>query len=77
MDGKSHFYNEIDAWKYDFTANQFQSLPNHSDDRSSSEEAFSDTNQNQYSYLLDRFRRELKPLYRFAQAIEFLENRDG
>lgn len=77
VDGKSHFYNEINGCKYDFTADQFQSLPNYSNDPSTREEAFIDTNQNQYSYLLDRFRRELKHLYRFPQAIEFLKNRDG
>lgn len=71
VDGKSHFYNEINGCKYDFTADQFQSLPNYSNDRCSREEAFFDTNQNQYSYLLNKFRRELKHLYHSPQVIEF------
>lgn len=64
VDGKNHFYNKIDGLKYDFTADQFQLPPNYSDFPSSGEEAFSDTNQNQYSYLLCRFMRELEHLDR-------------
>ena len=60
VDGKIHFYNKIDGLKYDFTADQFQSLPKYFDFLSSGEEALSDTNYNQYSYLLCRFRRELE-----------------
>jgi hypothetical protein len=62
VDDRNHFYNNIDGLKYDFTADQFQSPPNYSDFPSSREEAFSNTNQNQYSYLLFRFRQELEYL---------------
>ena len=69
VDGKSHFYNKVGGLKYDFTTDQFQLPPNYSDFPSSSEEAFSDTNQNQYSYLLCRFRQESERFHSFSTKL--------
>lgn len=46
-----HFYNRIDGKRYDLTKSQFCEGINYQDILSNREEAFSDTNQNQYNYL--------------------------
>nr|WP_239583649.1 hypothetical protein [Metabacillus iocasae] len=51
-----HFYNQIDGMRYDFTASQFSSTINYDDIVSSREEAFQDTNHQQYEYLLKKLR---------------------
>lgn len=46
-----HYYNRIDGERLDFTASQFDVEPVYLDIESNREEAFTDTNQNQYNYL--------------------------
>jgi hypothetical protein len=46
-----HFYNVIGGKRYDFTESQFASPLSYSDVASSREEAFSDTNSDQYDHL--------------------------
>lgn len=46
-----HFYNRINDQRHDFTASQFDSPIEYADIVSSREEAFSDTNADQYGYL--------------------------
>lgn len=49
-----HFYNFINGNRYDFTASQFNELIHYMDISSNREEAFSDTNEKQYTYLKQR-----------------------
>jgi len=49
-----HFYNRIDKINFDFTQSQFAKEPIYLDILSNREEAFSDTNQNQYKYLKNK-----------------------
>ncbi len=46
-----HFYNMIHNTQYDFTESQFSESINYEDILSNREEAFMDTNFNQYNYL--------------------------
>lgn len=46
-----HFYNRIDGKRYDLTKSQICEGINYQDILSNREEAFLDTNQNQYNYL--------------------------
>jgi hypothetical protein len=46
-----HFYNVIQGKRYDFTASQFASKIVYEDCPSNREEAYNDTNLNQYKYL--------------------------
>lgn len=46
-----HFYNVLNGTRYDFTESQFTDEVEYMDQPSSREEAFSDTNESQYSYL--------------------------
>ncbi|MFC4322026.1 YunG family protein [Litchfieldia salsa] len=46
-----HFYNFINNKRYDLTASQFKVDITYEDFLSNREEAFSDTNQEQYNYL--------------------------
>lgn len=46
-----HFYNRIDGQRFDFTESQFSEPIEYMDMVSSREEAFSDTNTEQYDYL--------------------------
>ncbi|NJN56837.1 MAG: hypothetical protein HC879_04750 [Leptolyngbyaceae cyanobacterium SL_5_9] len=59
-EGGWHFYNQIDGERYDLTIEQFTVLPNYMDLPSNREEAFANTNQNQYSYLSSKFRQMLR-----------------
>jgi hypothetical protein len=46
-----HFYNRIDGKRFDFTASQFSNPIIYTDIPSNREEAFADTNAEQYRYL--------------------------
>jgi hypothetical protein len=50
-----HFYNVLNGTRYDFTESQFTETVEYMDQSSSREEAFSDTNDSQYSYLKQQF----------------------
>ncbi|MCM3005313.1 YunG family protein [Priestia koreensis] len=52
--GSWHFYNMIEGKRYDFTASQFLELPLYEDQPSSRNEAFEDTNHEQYTYLKEQ-----------------------
>lgn len=52
----THFYNYIDGQRYDLTAEQFEERPAYLDLPSDREEAFGDTNAEQYAALSERFR---------------------
>lgn len=58
-DSGMHFYNFIDGQRYDLTADQFDSAPNYFDQPSSRQEAFEDTNIQQYKTLSKRFERSM------------------
>jgi hypothetical protein len=49
-----HFYNIINNKRYDFTATQFKDEIDYIDVASNREDAFYDTNGNQYAYLKQR-----------------------
>lgn len=49
-----HYYNRIDDISFDFTQSQFLHVPIYLDIISNREEAFSDTNAEQYNYLRHR-----------------------
>jgi hypothetical protein len=53
-----HFYNFIDGQRYDLTAEQFDTPPSYLDSPSNREEAFADTNAEQYAALSERFPNE-------------------
>ena len=46
-----HFYNRIDGEVIDFTDSQFDEMPVYTDEVSDRDEAFADTNAEQYDYL--------------------------
>jgi hypothetical protein len=52
--GGWHYYNGIDGKRFDFTASQFTHAIEYQDIPSNRVEAFSDTNQKQYDYLINR-----------------------
>lgn len=52
----THFYNHINGQRYDLTAEQFEERPEYLDLPSDREEAFADTNAEQYAALSKRFR---------------------
>lgn len=49
-----HFYNKINGKRYDLTESQFSTPIEYMDILSNREEAFLDTNENQYNYLRER-----------------------
>jgi hypothetical protein len=53
--GQFHFYNFINGQRFDFTSSQFENEINYDDIVSTREEAFGDTNEEQYFYLLKKF----------------------
>ncbi|RAT07279.1 hypothetical protein A6E27_10125 [Bacillus cereus] len=55
-----HFYNFIDGQRFDFTEAQFNEKLNYMDIESNREEAFTDTNEKQYSMLKKKITKELK-----------------
>ncbi|WP_226000714.1 hypothetical protein [Paenibacillus sp. BJ-4] len=56
LDSGWHYYNQIDEDILDFTRSQFSSLPQYQHVHSNREEAFSDTNAEQYAALSRRLR---------------------
>lgn len=52
-----HYYNRIAGKRFDFTINQFENKIEYHDIISSREEAFTDTNEKQYSYLSSVFKK--------------------
>jgi hypothetical protein len=52
-----HFYNRISEIAIDFTGSQFEEKPVYLDILSTREEAFSDTNTEQYSYLKEQIQK--------------------
>ncbi|WP_246942822.1 YunG family protein [Bacillus pinisoli] len=52
LDEGWHFYNKINGDRYDFTVSQFNEDIRYMDIPSNREEAFLDTNQKQYDYLI-------------------------
>lgn len=54
-----HFYNCIDNNRFDFTSGQFSQMPEYEDIISDTDEAFDDTNEAQYSYLLNKYKQEI------------------
>jgi hypothetical protein len=57
-----HYYNFIDGKQMDFTASQFDAPIAYDDLPSNREEAFTDTNSEQYSYLNEAVKSLLKSL---------------
>jgi hypothetical protein len=57
--GQQHFYNFINGKRIDFTKDQFSEPIIYNDIPSSREEAFLDTNNEQYNFLLTAFKKEL------------------
>lgn len=51
-----HYYNRIDSKCFDFTQSQFLEKPIYLDVLSNREEAFSDTNMEQYNYLKNKIK---------------------
>lgn len=49
-----HFYNIINGKRYDFTASQFKEEIDYNDISSNRDDAFLDTNEQQYGYLKQR-----------------------
>jgi hypothetical protein len=58
-DGRWHFYNSIDGRRYDFTSDQFDTVPAYEDIMSSRDEAFLDTDKGQYRHLTSALKRSL------------------
>ncbi len=54
--GSWHYYNRIDGKRLDFTKDQFENIIEYRDTVSSRDEAFSDTNEEQYNYLSSAFK---------------------
>lgn len=54
-----HFYNWIDGQRFDFTESQFATPIVYQDLTSHRTEAFADTNEQQYAYLLEAVRSQL------------------
>lgn len=59
IEGSWHFYNMIDGVRQDFTVSQFDRIPDYEDRRSSRDEAYADTNEEQYIYLKKAFQLEI------------------
>ncbi len=57
--GQKHFYNFINGKRIDFTKDQFSIPIIYNDMPSSREEAFLDTNNEQYSFLLTALKKEI------------------
>ncbi|MFH0347847.1 hypothetical protein ACHADS_15105 [Bacillus vallismortis] len=57
-----HFYNCINGVVYDFTSEQFQAPINYQHIPSSREEAFLDTNEEQYQHLCSAFSRYMNSI---------------
>jgi hypothetical protein len=55
-----HFYNYIDSKRFDFTKKQFDFEPSYSDISSNCEEAFSDTNNEQYVELKSKLEKAIR-----------------
>ena len=62
VSGEWHFYNKIDDKIFDFTAEQFHSPIDYSDNKSNKIEALKDTSQTQYEYLKNAFQSEIKQI---------------
>lgn len=60
LPGGWHFYNLISGERHDFTSSQFSETIMYEDLPSSREEAFLDTNEQQYAYLKEAFFKELR-----------------
>jgi len=58
--GRWHFYNSINGRRFDFTCSQFEMPVEYLDIVSNRGEAFSDTNDEQYSYLSAVFKKNNK-----------------
>ncbi|MCK9211527.1 MAG: hypothetical protein M0P61_11880 [Ignavibacteriaceae bacterium] len=54
--GSWHYYNRIEGKRLDFTKDQFENIIEYCDTVSSRDEAFSDTNEEQYNYLSSAFK---------------------
>lgn len=59
VDNSWHFYNSLDGVSHNLTAEQFESLPEYFNLPASREEAFADTNSEQYTYLSKIFQKRL------------------
>jgi hypothetical protein len=59
-----HFYNRIDGQRYDLTETQFKEKPQYQDIESSREEAFGDTNEDQYVNLKSKVYKALRSIGR-------------
>jgi len=57
-----HFYNSINGVMYDFTSEQFQAPIEYQHIPSSREEAFLDTNEEQYQHLRSAFSRHMNSI---------------
>ncbi|UQZ48956.1 hypothetical protein M1D69_04915 [Bacillus sp. PK3-037] len=57
-----HFYNSINGAVYDFTSEQFQEPIEYQNILSSREEAFLDTNEEQYQHLRSAFSRHMNSI---------------
>ncbi len=55
LNGQWHYYNFIDGKRYDFTKSQFNFVIQYQDIPSNRKEAFLDTNEKQYNYLIEKF----------------------
>jgi hypothetical protein len=67
-----HFYNFIDGKRYDLTASQFQEEILYIDVPSSRDEAFSDTNEKQYTYLKDTVAKHICDQKKNGSVLEVL-----
>lgn len=59
IDNQWHYYNRIDGKEYDFTSDQFTSKPVYQNLLSNRDEAYSDTNEYQYTQLKGLMEKEL------------------
>ncbi|WP_406622019.1 hypothetical protein [Bacillus atrophaeus] len=64
VDGSWHFYNSISGDVYDFTSDQFPQPVVYQNIPFSREEAFLDTNEEQYLYLLSAFSQNINSFYK-------------
>ena len=62
--GQWHFYNSINGKCYDFTSSQFENEIEYLDTLSNRDEAFSDTSEEQYSYLSNEFKKFINTIKR-------------
>ncbi|WP_258728095.1 YunG family protein [Bacillus atrophaeus] len=62
--GSRHFYNSINGGVYDFTSDQFPQRIVYQNIPSSRQEAFLDTNEEQYLYLRSAFSQNINSFYK-------------